>query len=230
MSKKSKTSEINDIIDSSYTEADYSCGSEYYDEVDSHRHRNTYSNGFGNGFGNGGGGGNPFSKISTTRAPAPESGFGFGSAPTLAYTPPSHTTTTNSSNIFMKYIGNTNSNTNTTNDKSVATPNNVEIKNTEDEFPSLGGGGGSKKPIATKIPAPMNFKKIVETKKPIEVQQQAVRPTPKPRYDGYYDRFKVYEEVKYYSEKNAKSKIYRTGCSDDEDMDDMDDMDEYDNE
>lgn len=223
MSKKSKTSEINDIIDSSYAEADYSCGSEYYDEVDSHRHRNTYSSGF-NSFGGGGGGGNPFSKISTICAPAPESGF--GSTPTLAYTPPSHTTTTNSSNIFMKYTGNTN----TASDKSIATPNNVEIKNTEDEFPSLGGGGGSKKPIATKIPAPMNFKKIVETKKPIEVQQQAVRPTPKPRYDSYYDRFKVYEEVKYYSEKNAKSKIYRTGCSDDEDVDDMDDMDDYDDE
>jgi hypothetical protein len=222
MSKKSKTCEINDIIESSYTEADYSSGSKYYDEVDSHLYRNTYNNGFGGG---GGGGGNPFSKISVAPAPAPES----GPAPTRAYTPPSHTTITNSSNMFMKYTGNTNTNTNTTGDKSAATPNHNEIKNTEDEFPSLGG----KKPIVTKTPAPMNFKKIVETKKPVEVQQQVVRPSSKPKHDDYYDRFKVYEEVKYYSEKTAKSKIYSNRYTDDEDMDDIDDMDnidDYDNE
>ena len=219
MSKKSKTSEINDIIDSSYTEADYNSGSKYYDEVDSHQSINTHNKGFG---GNGGGGGNPFSKISITRAsapapaPAPES----VPAPTLAYTPPSHTTITNSSNMFMKYTGNTN----TTGDKSAATtPNHIEIKNTEEEFPSL---GGCKKPIAPKTPAPMNFKKIVETKNPVEVQQQAVRPSLKPKHDEYYDHFKVYEEVKYYSEKTAKSKIYSNRYSDDEDMDDMDDYDD----
>jgi hypothetical protein len=200
MSKKSKTSEINDIIDSSYTEADYSSGSKYYDEVDSNRCRNTHNNGFG-----GSGSGNPFSKISSIRVePSPGATF--------------QTTTANSSNMFMKYTGNTN----TASDKSAAIPNHIEIKNTEDEFPSLGG----KKTIASKIPAPMNFKKILETKKLVEVQQQAVRPSSKPKHDDYYDRFKVYEEVKYYSEKNAKSKIYRTGCSDDEDMDDIDDYDE----
>jgi hypothetical protein len=220
MSKKSKTSEINDIIDSSYTEADYSSGSKYYDEVDSHRSINTHNNGFGgNG---GGGGGNPFSKISITRAsaPAPAPAAESGPAPILAYTPPSHTTITNSSNMFMKYTGNTN----TTGDKSAATtPNHIEIKNTEEEFPSL---GGCKKIIAPKTPAPMNFKKIVETKNPVEVQQQAVRPSLKPKHDEYYDRFKVYEEVKYYSEKTAKSKIYSNRYSDDEDMDDMDDYDD----
>ena len=208
MSKKSKTSEINDIIDSSYTEADYSSGNKYYDEVDSHRCRNTHNNGFG---GSGCGGGNPFSKISITRSPAP--------GPTLAYTPASHTTTTNSSNMFMKYTGNTN----TASDKSAATPNHIEIKNTEDEFPSL---GGCKKTIAPKTPAPMNFKKIVETKNPVEVQQQAVRPSLKPKHDEYYDHFKVYEEVKYYSEKNAKSKIYSKTYSDDDEEDD----DEYDDD
>ena len=210
MSKKSKTSEINDIIDSSYTEADYSSGSKYYDEVDSHRCRNTHNNGFG---GSSGGGGNPFSKISSIRA-EPYAAATFQPTTTTTTT----TTTTNSSNMFMKYTGNTN----TACDKSAATPNHIEIKNTEDEFPSLCG----KKTIASKMPAPMNFKKIVETKKPVEVQQQAVRPSSKPKHDDYYDRFKVYEEVKYYSEKNAKSKIYRTGCSDDEDMDDMDDYDD----
>jgi hypothetical protein len=206
MSKKSKISEINDIIDSSYTEADYSSGSKYYDEVDSHRCRNTHNNGFGGG---GSGSGNPFSKISSIRVePSPGATLQTATA----------TATANSSNMFMKYTGNTN----TASDKSAATPSHIEIKNTEDEFPSLGG----KKIIASKIPAPMNFKKIVETKKLVEVQQQAVRPSSKPKHDDYYDRFKVYEEVKYYSEKNAKSKIYRTGCSDDEDMDDMDDYDE----
>ena len=209
MSKKSKTSEINDIIDSSYTEADYSSGSKYYDDVDSHRSINTHNNGFGVS-GSGCGGGNPFSKISITRSPAP--------GPTLAYTPASHTTTTNSSNMFMKYTGNTN----TASDKSAATPNHIEIKNTEDEFPSL---GGCKKTIAPKKPAPMNFKKIVETKKPMEEQQQAVRPVSIQKYDGYYDRFKIYEEVKHYSEKTAKSKIYSNRYSDDEDMED-----EYDDE
>lgn len=206
MSKKDKTSEINDIIDSSYTEADYSCGSEYYDEVDSHRPRNTYNNSFGNN------GSNPFSKISSIRPP-------FTSTNAL-------TSQANTSNIFMKYT----SNINNASDKSAATPSYVEIKNTEDEFPSLGGGSGigPKKPVAPKIQAPMNFKKIVETKKPVEVQQQVVQQKSRQKHDDYYDRLKVYEEVKYYSEKSARSKIYRSGYSDDEDVDDFDDMDDDD--
>ena len=190
MSKKSKTSEINDIIDSSYTEPDYSSGNAYYDEVDEHRRRNTQNSGFG-------GGGNTFSKISITRTPAP--------APASA----SHT---NTSNMFMKYTGAcTGTNTNAeSGDKSAVTPK--EIKNTEDEFPSL---GGSKKSIAPKMSAPMNFKKIVETKKPVEVTPQVIHT--KPKHDDYYNRFKVYEEVKYYSEKTARSKIYSGAYSDDDD-------------
>lgn len=212
MSKKDKTSEINDIIDSSYTEADYSCGSEYYDEVDNHLRRNTYNNSFGNN------GSNPFSKISSIRPPVTS---------TNALT--SQANTSNTSNIFMKYT----SNINNASDKSAATPSYVEIKNTEDEFPSLGGGvGGSgigpKKPVAPKIQAPMNFKKIVETKKPVEVQQQVVQQKSRQKHDDYYDRLKVYEEVKYYSEKSARSKIYKSGYSDDEDVDDFDDMDDDD--
>ena len=196
MSKKSKTSEINDIIDSSYVEANYSYSNEYYDEVDSHRPRNTCHN-TGNG-------GNPFSKISSIRAP-----------PSPISATPVTTSHANTSNIFMKYTGNTN----TAGDNPVATPK--EIKNTEDEFPSL-GGGGRKKTNVLATPPLMNFKKIVETKKPIEVQQQVVQS----KRDDYYNRFKVYEEVKYYSEKTARSKIYRSGYSDDEDVDDLDDMDD----
>lgn len=193
MSKKSKTSEINDIIDSSYTEADYSSGSKYYDEVDSHLSINTHNNGFG-GFG---GSGNPFSKISITSSSAP--------------TPVSQT---NTSNIFMKYA---NTNTNAENGaKSAVTPNSKEVKNIEDEFPSL---GGSKKPNTQAVSAPtMNFKKIVETKKQVEVTPQVVHT--KPKHDDYYNRFKVYEEVKYYSEKTARSKIHSTAYSDEDDGDD----------
>lgn len=194
MSKKSKTSEINDIIDSSYTEADYSSGSKYYDEVDSHRSINTHNNGFGSS------GGNPFSKISITSASA--------SAPA----PASHT---NTSNIFMKYANAENG------AKSAATPNSKEVKNIEDEFPSL---GGSKKPNTQAISAPtMNFKKIVETKKQVEVTPQVVHT--KPKHDDYYNRFKVYEDVKYYSEKTARSKIHSIVYSDEDDgnYDDDDD-------
>jgi hypothetical protein len=193
MSKKSKTSEINDIIDSSYTEADYSSGSKYYDEVDSHRSINTHNNSFGGSSGSG----NPFSKISITSAPAPAS----------------HT---NTSNIFMKY-SNTNTNANAENGaKSALTPNSKEVKNIEDEFPSL---GGSKKPNTQAISAPtMNFKKIVETKKQVEVTPQVVHT--KPKHDDYYNRFKVYEEVKYYSEKTARSKIHSRAYSDEDDGDD----------
>ena len=190
MSKKDKTSEINDIIDSSYTEADYSCGSEYYDEVDSHRRRNTYNNSFGNN------GSNPFSKISSIRPPVTSTN--------------ALTSQTNTSNIFMKYT----SNTNNASDKSATTPSYVEIKNTEDEFPSL---GGSKKPNAQSISAPMNFKKIVETKKPLEVTPQIVHI--KPKHADYYDRFKIYEDVKYHSEKTARSKIYSSVYSDEDDGD-----------
>ena len=189
MSKKSKTSEINDIIESSYTEPDYSCGSKYYDELDSHLSINTHNNGFGSS-------GSPFSKISITSASAPA--------------PASHT---NTSNIFMKYA-NTNTNANAENGaKSAATPNSKEVKNIEDEFPSL---GGSKKPNTQAISAPtMNFKKIVETKKPVEVTPQVVHT--KPKHDDYYNRFKVYEEVKYYSEKTARSKIHSIAYSDEDD-------------
>lgn len=205
MSKKDKTSEINDIIDSSYTEADYSYNNEYYDEVDSHRRRKTSHVG---------GGGNPFSKISSVC-----------SSPASVSIPMFHTNASNASNasnIFMKYTGNSgNNNTNTTSDKPTATPK--EIKNTEDEFPSL---GGCKKPTTLATPTPMNFKKIVETKKPVEVQQQVFLQKSRPKHDDYYNGFKVYEQVKYYSEKNAKSKIYSKTYSDDDEEDD----DEYDDD
>lgn len=194
MSKKTKTSEFNDIINSSYTNPDYSCGNEYYDEIDDHRRRTT----------RGGGGGNPFSKISIAYAPAP--------APTPA--PTSHA---NTGNIFLKYTNTTNTNTNTNTEngaKSAATPNSKEMKNIEDEFPSL---GGSKKPNAQSISAPMNFKKIVETKKPLEVTPQVVHI--KPKHADYYDRFKIYEDVKYHSEKTARSKIYSSVYSDEDDGD-----------
>lgn len=207
MSKKDKTSEINDIIDSSYTEADYSYNNEYYDEVDSHRRRNASHAGGGGASS----GGNPFSKISSVRA-----------SPASASIPAPHANTSNATNIFMKYTGNAgNNNTNTTGDKSTATPK--EIKNTEEDFPSL---GGCKKPTILATPAPMNFKKIVETKKPVEVQQQVVQQKSRPKHDDYYNGFKVYEQVKYYSEKNAKSKIYSKTYSDDDEEDD----DEYDDD
>jgi hypothetical protein len=190
MSKKTKTSEFNDIINSSYANPDYSCGNEYYDEIDDHRRRTTYGGG-GSG-GGGSGGGNPFSKISIAYAPA--------SAPAPALAPTSHANTTN---------------TNTENGaKSAATPNIKEVKNIEDEFPSL---GGSKKPNTQSISAPMNFKKIVETKKPVEVTPQVVHI--KPKHADYYDRFKIYEDVKYHSEKTARSKIYSSVYSDEDDGD-----------
>ena len=209
MSKKSKTSEINDIIDSSYAEPDYS--NDYNDEVNNFRFRNSYHSSRDNG--------NPFSKISTI------SPLAFAPAPAPA---PATTCQTNPSNIFMKY---TCTRANTENvDKSLATPTKTEIKNIEEEFPSL---GGSKKsiasapvPVPVPIPIPMNFKKIVETKKPVEVQAQVAQTKPKSNQGDYYNRFKVYEQVKYYSEKTAISKIYSSGYSDDEDIDDMDDMDD----
>ena len=197
MSKKTKTSEFNDIINSSYTNPDYSCGNEYYDEIDDHRRRTTHNGGGGGGVG----GGNPFFKISIAYAPTP--------APT------SHT---NTSNIFLKYAT-ANTNTNAENGaKSAATSNSKEVKNIEDEFPSL---GGSKKPSTQSISAPMNFKKIVETKKPTEVTPQVVHT--KPKHTDYYDRFKIYEDVKYHSEKTARSKIYSSAYSDEDDGDGDDD-------
>jgi len=195
MSKKTKTSEFNDIINSSYTNPDYSCGNEYYDEIDDHRRRTTYN---GVGGGGGSGGSNPFFKISIAYAPAP--------APT------SHA---NTGNIFLKYANTNTTNTNAENGaKSAATPNSKEVKNIEDEFPSLGGG---KKPNTQTISAPMNFKKIVETKKTLEVAAQVVHT--KPKHADHYDRFKIYEDVKYHSEKTARSKIYSSAYSDEDDVD-----------
>lgn len=118
----------------------------------------------------------------------------------------------------MKYT-NTNSKSEKSNN-ATTTPN--EIKNTEDEFPSL---SGSKKPNASALtPAPMNFKKVVETKKPVQVQhqQQQQLTHTKPKNDDYYSRLKTYEEVKYYSEKNARSKIYSRAYSDDDEEEDDD--------
>ena len=194
MSKKTKTSEFNDIINSSYTKPDYSCGNEYYDEIDDHRRRTTYN---GVGGGGGSGGSNPFFKISIAPAPAPA---------------PAQSSHTNTSNIFLKYA---NANANAENGaKSAATPNIKEVKNIEDEFPSL---GGSKKPNTQSISAPMNFKKIVETKKTLEVAAQVVHT--KPKHADHYDRFKIYEDVKYHSEKTARSKIYSSAYSDEDDGD-----------
>jgi hypothetical protein len=191
---KSKTTEMNDIIDSSYTEPDYSYGNGYYDEVNDYRRKTANTNEPATT--------NSFSKITTTRAPVTSSSS--ASAPNP-----------NTSNIFMKYSGEKNNTEN--GEKSAATPNSKEIKNIEDEFPSLGGVQNKKHVPSAHIyvHAPMNFKKIVETKKVIEVQPQVVQT--KPKHDDYNNRFKVYEEVKYYSEKNARSKIYSTTYSDDED-------------
>jgi hypothetical protein len=205
MSKKSKTSEMNDIIDSSYAEPDYSYDNDYYDNVDNRRYRNTNTNTNTDRSSND----NPFSKVTTIR-------------------PPASITSTPTSNIFMKYTGG--SKTNTENlDKSVMTPKSTEIKNTEDEFPSL---GGSKKPVlSVSAPAAMNFKKIVETKKPLEfVEPQVAQIKTKPKSNANY--YKSYEELKYYSEKIAKSRIHRGAYSDDEDDDMDDDMDDnyYDDE
>jgi len=201
MSKKSKTSEINDIIDSSYTEPDYSYGNDNYDEINVYRNINTHQN-----LNGGSGSGNSFSKITTARAP-----------------------NSNTSNIFMKYTGTSTSTSTFTNAENIDkhATHIKEIKNVEDEFPSLGGCSIQNKKHYTPLHAPMNFKKIVETKKTIEVQPQLVHPTPK--HDDYYNRFKAYEEVKYYSEKKARSKIYSTTYSDDEDRgdDDGDDYDDY---
>ena len=203
MSKK-KTNEINDIIDSSYAEADYSYSNDYYDEVDSHRHRhrnNTYSNSDYN----------PFTKISITR----ESTASASASASASFSNTNTFNASNTSNIFMKY---------TNSDKPVVTTTHTpkEIKNIEDDFPSLGGG---KKPNAPIIPPAMNFKKIVETKKPVETQQQIVNTKIKPKNDEYYNRLKAYEEVKYYSEKNARSKIYSRAYSDEDEDEDGDDDD-----
>ena len=214
MSKKSKTIEINDIIESSYTEPDYSYDNNFNDHIDNRQHRNTNHISIGNSIGN------PFSKTSTTNPPVPA----------FASTTPSQI---NTSNIFMKYTGGVKTNIEN-GEKSVAITTIPEIKNTEDEFPSL---GGSKKLIV--LPhVPMNFKKIVETKKPVELQPQVVqaKPNTKSNSDDYYNRFNVYEQVKYYSEKTARSKIYSNRYSDDEDVEDVDvdvdvdvdDMDNYD--
>ena len=209
MSKKSKTSEMNDIIDSSYAEPDYSYDNDYYDNVDNRRYtnanapRSSYDN--------------PFSKVSTSRP--------------LPFATP---TSTSSSNIFMKYAGGVKMNTENV-DKPVAIPNSTEIKNTEDEFPSLGGSRKTKSisPVAPVAPAgaAMNFKKVVETKKPVEiVQPQVAQVKTKPKSNTSY--YNSYEEVKYYSEKSAMSRIYIGGYSDDEDdiYDDMDDSNYYDDE
>lgn len=215
MSKKSKTSEINDIIDSSYAEADYSNDS-YDDIYHSRRYRNTYNADANINI-------NPFSKITTIRQPAPASSPAYASAATS-------TNHANTSNIFMKYTGGSNQNSEN-GDKSAGTPNSMQIKNTEEEFPSL---GGSKKPVAqASIPVPvplpvaMNFKKIVETKKPVEiVQPQIAQAKSKPNTNR--NHYRAYEEVKYYSEKTAMSKIRRGKYSDDEDeIDDDDDDNNY---
>jgi hypothetical protein len=212
MSKKSKTSEINDIIDSSYTEADYSNDS-YDDIYHSRRYRNTYNHD-GN-IGNI----NPFSKITTIRQPAPAPAYAYVSAATSV----NHT---NSSNVFMKYTGGSNQNSENV-DKSAGTPNSIQIKNIEEEFPSL---GGSKKPVAqapVSVPVAMNFKKIVETKKPIEIVQPQIAQS-KPKLNTNRNQYRAYEEVKYYSEKTARSKIRRGKYSDDEDeIEDDDDDNNY---
>jgi hypothetical protein len=204
MSKKSKTSEINDIIDSSYAEPDYD------EEIDNYRYRNTYRSSYELGSGSV----NPFSKISTTRSLAPAN---------TSQVNTNTSNTSNTSNIFMKY---TSPKTNTEiGDKNATTSITTEIKNTEEEFPSLGGA----KKTTIQTPAPMNFKKIVETKKVTEVQPQVVQKKPKcDDYSTLNHRLKAYEEVKYYSERTARSKIHRSGYSDNyDDDDDDDDDDEY---
>ena len=65
----------------------------------------------------------------------------------------------------------------------------------------------------------MNFKKVVETRKPMEVVQPPLKTKPKSNANHYTS----YEELKYYSNKTAISRIHRGAYSDDDMDDDMDD-------
>lgn len=220
MSKKSKTTEINDIIDSSYAEPDYD------DEIDNHRYKNTsrgYYESSETGVGNGSI--NPFLKNSKTRicsfstTPMPSTNVSISSLASHA------TASASSANIFMKYTS-PKTNTESGDMLMATTPQQPkEIKNTEEEFPSLGGC----KKSTPLTPASMNFKKVVETKRMVEVQPQVVQTKPNCEdYSTHSRRLKAYEEVKYYSERTARSKIYSGVYSDDDDDDEY--IDDYDDE
>ena len=211
MSKR-KTNDLHDIIDTAFVAADYSHGNGYYDEINDYKSKNTHTNANTRPYTG------SFSKISTNP---------------LA--------NENNSNIFLKYSSDKNTGLKQDSIKNIESIENSkrEIKITEDEFPSLGCGNQSKKTNTntstntntnTSTNPPMNFKKIVETKKPVEIQQQQQQQhqqQQQQKHDDYFNRFKIYEEVKYYSEKNARNKIYNEIDSDnDYDQDDYADNDE----
>ena len=129
MSRRGKTSEISDIIESSYTETDYSHGNGYYDEINDYKSKNTHTNANTRPYTG------SFSKISTNP---------------LA--------NENNSNIFLKYSSDKNTGLKQDSIKNIESIENSkrEIKITEDEFPSLGCGNQSKKTNTSTNP-PMNF-------------------------------------------------------------------------
>ena len=210
MSRKGKTHEITDILDSAYTETDYSHGNGYYDEIrDYQRPRNTVPNHNTNNVG-----------ILHSLAQASSN-------------------TKPEKNMFLKYSqndtingtsNNTNNISNNTNNTSSNTGTNPNMLVDYDNFPSLGG-----KPNTSKLPSSLptsnqskclDYKKVVTAPSPIQVpvivnprgasvQEQSLQnnyTTP-----NKLNRYFMYNNIKDNSEKSARLRMDNEYSSDNDD-------------
>ena len=191
MSKK--MNEINDIIDSAYTVADYSHGGGYYDKASEHgNRRNIYSS-------------IPYHREHNGNSNSNSNGNNI-------FLKNSQTVNTN---------GNTNCNTNTNGNTNTGTNSNEscdakKLALNDDNFPSLGCKPNSINKY-DKIENKLDFKKMVEKKTIVPTKPSA----PSLENSATNNRFKsnkfsLYNEIKERSEKIAKNKMIDEISSDDE--------------
>ena len=210
MSRKGKTHEITDILDSAYTETDYSHGNGYYDEIrDYQRPRNTIPNHNTNNVG------------------------------VLHSLAQASSNTKPEKNMFLKYSQNdttngtgANTGTNTGTSTNTNTGTNPKMLVDYDNFPSLGG-----KPNTSKLPSSLptsnqskclDYKKVVTTPSPIAVPvplpaNQRGAPVQEQSSQNNYttpnklNRYFMYNNIKDNSEKSARLRMENEYSSDNDD-------------
>ena len=192
MSKK--MNEINDIIDSAYTVADYSHGGGYYDKASEHGNRR-----------------NIYSSIPYHREHNGNSNSNGNSNGNNIFLKNSQIVNTNT---------NTNGNTNTTGTNTGININKScdekKLVLNDDNFPSLGCKPDSINK-SSKIENKLDFKKMVE-KKPIVITKPTAPPLQNSATNNRFksNQFSLYNEIKERSEKIAQNKMIDEISSDDE--------------
>ncbi len=193
MSRIGKSNELNDIIDSAFTEPDYTFGNNRYDDND-HNHYNNNRTDNRTDNNNNNNYNNNYNNNNTNNNNKP-----FKQEPIQE------------KNMFLKY---SQSSTNNYLQQNFNEKTKITITIDEDNFPSLTSKTTTKttRPSTPAMPAikPLDFKKVIQSKKEI-----TCNPVIEPKYINHDMSYK-YNEIRNNSEKNVKKQMTTEVSSDDD--------------